>query len=50
MTVSDTATSTPRRRGSDDALVVLDKVDKHFGELHVLRDINLRSSAARSWS
>jgi glutamate transport system ATP-binding protein len=43
MTVSDTATSdTPRRRGSDDALVVLDKVEKHFGELHVLRDINVQ--------
>ncbi|SEJ48639.1 amino acid ABC transporter ATP-binding protein, PAAT family [Demequina mangrovi] len=26
---------------SDDALVVLDKVNKHFGELHVLQDIDL---------
>jgi glutamate transport system ATP-binding protein len=25
-----------------EALVVLDEVDKHFGELHVLRDINLQ--------
>ena len=42
MTVSDTADSeTPRRRGPDDALVVLDHVDKHFGDLHVLRDINV---------
>src|SRR6478735_7389797 len=42
MTVSDTATSdNPRRRASDDTLVVLDHVDKHFGDLHVLRDINV---------
>jgi len=42
MTVSDTATSdNPGRRSSDDTLVVLDHVDKHFGELHVLRDINV---------
>ncbi len=42
MTVSDTATSdNPGRRGSDDTLVVLDHVDKHFGDLHVLRDINV---------
>src|SRR6188472_3638620 len=26
---------------ADRPLVVLDHVDKHFGELHVLRDINL---------
>src|SRR6187401_3540642 len=42
MTVSDTATSDhPRRRSSGDPLVVLDHVDKHFGDLHVLRDINV---------
>jgi glutamate transport system ATP-binding protein len=42
MTVSDPAGSdTPRQRGSHDALVVLDHVDKHFGDLHVLRDINV---------
>jgi glutamate transport system ATP-binding protein len=42
MTVSDTATSdNPHQRGTDDALVVLDHVDKHFGDLHVLRDINV---------
>ena len=42
MTVSDTANSdNPGRRGSDDTLVVLDHVDKHFGDLHVLRDINV---------
>jgi glutamate transport system ATP-binding protein len=42
MTVSDTATSdNPGRRSSDDTLVVLDHVDKHFGDLHVLRDINV---------
>jgi len=42
MTVSDTATSdNPGRRSSDDTLVVLDHVDKHFGSLHVLKDINL---------
>ena len=28
--------------GTPDALVVLEKVEKHFGDLHVLRDINLR--------
>jgi glutamate transport system ATP-binding protein len=42
MTVSDTATSdNPHQRGTDDPLVVLDHVDKHFGDLHVLRDINV---------
>src|SRR6188472_2547563 len=42
MTVSDTATSdNPGRRSTDDTLVALDHVDKHFGELHVLRDINV---------
>jgi glutamate transport system ATP-binding protein len=42
MTVSDTATSdNPHQRGTDDPLVVLDHVDKHFGNLHVLRDINV---------
>ena len=41
MTVSDAATSdTPRRHG-EDALVVLEHVDKHFGDLHVLKDINI---------
>ena len=43
MTVSDTAGSEAARHwGADDALVVLDHVDKHFGDLHVLRDINVR--------
>ena len=38
MTVLDTdPTSAP----SGDALVVLDHVDKHYGDLHVLQDINL---------
>ncbi|WP_442945413.1 amino acid ABC transporter ATP-binding protein [Nocardioides sp. CCNWLW239] len=38
MTVLDTeSTSAP----SGDALVVLDHVDKHYGDLHVLQDINL---------
>ena len=42
MTVSDTATSdNPYQPGTDDPLVVLDHVDKHFGDLHVLRDINV---------
>src|SRR4026207_2282625 len=42
MTVSDTATSgNPGRRSADDTLVVLDHIDKHFGDLHVLRDINV---------
>jgi glutamate transport system ATP-binding protein len=27
--------------GTDDPLIVLDSVDKHFGPLHVLRDVNL---------
>ncbi|MDO9497793.1 MAG: amino acid ABC transporter ATP-binding protein [Nocardioides sp.] len=31
----------PRPAGSGEPLVVLDKVDKWFGELHVLQDINL---------
>ncbi|MFD4326542.1 amino acid ABC transporter ATP-binding protein [Nocardioides sp. NPDC058538] len=38
MTVLDTE---PASAPSGDALVVLDHVDKHYGELHVLRDINL---------
>ncbi len=41
MTVSDAATSdVPASRGAG-PLVVLDHVDKHFGDLHVLRDINV---------
>ena len=41
MTVSEAATSdTPPSRGGD-ALVVLEHVDKHFGDLHVLKDINI---------
>ena len=41
MTVSDAATSgAPSSRGAG-PLVVLDHVDKHFGNLHVLRDINV---------
>ncbi|MFE4000099.1 amino acid ABC transporter ATP-binding protein [Nocardioides sp. YIM B13467] len=38
MTVLDTE---PASAPSGDALVVLDHVDKHYGDLHVLRDINL---------
>jgi glutamate transport system ATP-binding protein len=41
MTVSDAATSDNPRSTSEDALVVLDHVEKHFGETHVLRDINV---------
>jgi glutamate transport system ATP-binding protein len=41
MTVSDAATSDSPRSTSGDALVVLDHVEKHFGDVHVLRDINL---------
>ncbi len=41
MTVSDAATSDAPRSTGGDALVVLDHVDKHFGDLHVLRDINI---------
>jgi glutamate transport system ATP-binding protein len=41
MTVSGTASSDTPRSTSADALVVLDHVDKHFGDLHVLRDINI---------
>ncbi|MFI5626234.1 amino acid ABC transporter ATP-binding protein [Nocardioides sp. NPDC051685] len=38
MTVLDTE---PTGAPSGDALVVLDHVDKHYGDLHVLQDINL---------
>ena len=38
MTVLDTE---PASAPSGDALVVLDHVDKHYGDLHVLQDINL---------
>jgi glutamate transport system ATP-binding protein len=38
MTVLD---SEPTSAPSGDALVVLDHVDKHYGDLHVLQDINL---------
>jgi glutamate transport system ATP-binding protein len=41
MTVSDAATSDTPRRSGEDALVVLEHVDKHFGDLHVLKDINI---------
>src|SRR5687768_3042305 len=41
MTVSDTATSATPRNPGEDALVVLEHVDKHFGDLHVLKDINI---------
>jgi glutamate transport system ATP-binding protein len=41
MTVSDAATSDNPRSTNEGALVVLDHVEKHFGDLHVLRDINL---------
>src|SRR5688572_10895691 len=44
MTVTDTESSghSGRDAGATDALVVLDHVDKHFGALHVLKDINVR--------
>ncbi|MFJ9392414.1 amino acid ABC transporter ATP-binding protein [Nocardioides sp. NPDC101246] len=38
MTVLDTE---PASAPSGDALVVLDHVDKHYGDLHVLQDINM---------
>jgi glutamate transport system ATP-binding protein len=41
MTVSDAATSDKPRSTGGDALVVLDHVDKYFGDVHVLRDINV---------
>jgi glutamate transport system ATP-binding protein len=41
MTVSRAATSDTPRRPDEDALVVLEHVDKHFGDLHVLKDINI---------
>jgi glutamate transport system ATP-binding protein len=43
MTVSDAATpdSADDPRSTGDGLVVLDHVEKHFGDVHVLRDINL---------
>jgi glutamate transport system ATP-binding protein len=41
MTVSDAATSDDPRSTGADTLVVLEHVDKHFGDLHVLRDIDI---------
>jgi glutamate transport system ATP-binding protein len=41
MTVSGAATSDNPRNTGAGALVVLDHVDKHFGDLHVLRDISI---------
>ena len=35
--------------GAPGDLVVVDHVDKHFGDLHVLRDISLRWERVRSW-
>ena len=35
---------------SDGPLVNLEDVNKYFGELHVLKDIDLTVPAARSWS
>jgi glutamate transport system ATP-binding protein len=39
MTVTDSGHAQP---ATSDALVVLDHVDKHFGDLHVLKDIDVR--------
>jgi glutamate transport system ATP-binding protein len=41
MTVSEAATSGSPRSSGEEALVVLEHVDKHFGDLHVLKDINI---------
>jgi glutamate transport system permease protein len=41
MTVSDAATSDTPRSPGEGALVALDHVDKHFGDLHVLKDTSL---------
>ena len=41
MTVSDAAASDAPASRRAGPLVVLDHVDKHFGDLHVLRDINV---------
>jgi len=41
MTVSEAATSGAPRSSGEEALVVLEHVDKHFGDLHVLKDINI---------
>src|SRR5262245_46955472 len=41
MTVSGAATSDNPGSTGAEALVVLDHVEKHFGDLHVLRDINI---------
>ena len=38
------ASSAPRTDGSRQPLVVLENVNKHFGELHVLKDIDLEVS------
>ncbi len=44
MTVSDAATSDTPRSPHDDVLVEIEHVDKYFGDLHVLKDINLTVS------
>jgi glutamate transport system ATP-binding protein len=41
MTVDGEGAAVERHAGGGDPLVVLEHVDKHFGELHVLKDINL---------
>ena len=43
--VAASSAATPERR----PLVELGDVNKHFGELHVLRDINLTVLPARCW-
>jgi glutamate transport system ATP-binding protein len=42
VTATDSAADTAEKRdGTGDPLVVLDRVNKHFGPLHVLRDVSL---------
>src|SRR3954447_17162408 len=41
MSATASTSSSRPAHGSGDALVVVDHVDKWFGELHVLKDINL---------
>ena len=41
--------SSSRERSSATPMVSLRGVNKHFGDLHVLKDINSTCSAARWW-
>ena len=40
--MTDNTTQTRAQDGDDRYLVELEHVEKHFGNLHVLRDINLK--------